>query len=114
MATVEIARIVFTPVDLTEESVHQVPTGETLIITQIILCNTHSSGVTVNLAITGSSATSTTAANRIFSSMALAANETMMIASDIFLQAGDKLWASASADDVVNLLITGVKTIPDP
>jgi hypothetical protein len=46
--------------------------------------------------------------------MALAANETMMIASDIFLQAGDKLWASASSDDVVNILITGVKTIPEP
>ena len=112
METVEVARIVFTPIDATEESIHQVPTGETLIITQLILCNTHSAGVTVNLSITNSAATSTTAANRIFNSMSLDANETMMIASDIFLQAGDKLWASASSDDVVNILITGVKTIP--
>jgi hypothetical protein len=112
MATVEVARIVFTPIDATEEVLYQVGTGETLVITQLVLCNTHSSSVTVHFSITGSADTSTTSSNRIFNSMALAANETMMIASDIFVPAGDKLWASASSDDVVNILITGVKTIP--
>jgi hypothetical protein len=113
MTTVAVARVVFTPIDATEEVIYSVPTGETLIITQIVLCNTHSAGVTVNLSITNSAATSTTAANRIFNSMSLASNETMMIASDMYLDTGDKLWASASSDDVVNILITGVKTIEE-
>ena len=113
MATVAVSRVVFTPIDQTEEVIYSVPTGETLIITQMVLCNTHSVAVTVNLSLTNSSATSTTSANRIFNSMSLASNETMMIASDMYLDSGEKLWASASSDDVVNILITGVKTIEE-
>jgi hypothetical protein len=109
-----VTRLAFTPIDATEEVIYQVATGGTSIISQMVLCNTHSAAVTVNLSVTGSSSTSTTSANRIFNAMSIAANETMMIMADIYLFAGEKLWASASSDDVVNILISGIGATPEP
>lgn len=108
-----LVRLAKTPVDLTEEFVYQVPSGNTTSITQIVLCNTSASAVTVNIAITGSAATSTVPSDRVFSAMSLSPNETMMAMANILLLAGEKLWASASVDDVVNLIASGVQT-PDP
>jgi len=109
-----VTRLAFTPIDATEEVIYQVPSGGTTVVSQLVLCNTHSSAVTVNISVTSSAASSTTAANRIFSSMSAAGNETMMIMADIYLFSGEKLWASASADDVVNILISGVEATPTP
>lgn len=107
-----VTRLAFTPIDATEEVIYQVPENSTSIVTQLVICNTHSSAVTINISVTPSAASSTTAANRIFSSMSIAGNETMMIMADIYLFSGEKLWASASADDVVNILISGVGATP--
>jgi hypothetical protein len=110
--TIAIARLVKTPIDSTEEVVYQVPSGGGATATQLIFCNTSSSNVTINVAITSSSATSTTASDRIFSQMSLTGNETMMISSDIILLSGEKVWASASADDVVNFFMSGIEDTP--
>jgi hypothetical protein len=113
MATVSNKRIAQTPIDATEEVVYQVPTGGAASIGQLIFCNTSSSNVTINIAITAGSATSTVASNRIFSQMAITGNETMMISAEIILLSDEKIWASASADDVVNLFISGIEQTPE-
>jgi hypothetical protein len=110
--TISIARLAKTPIDLTEEVVYQVPSGGGATATQLIFCNTSSSNVTINVAITAGSATSATASDRIFSQMLITGNETMMISSDIILLSGEKVWASASADDVVNFFMSGIEDTP--
>lgn len=112
MSTVTNKRIAQTPIDLTEEVVYQVPTGGAASIGQLIFCNTSASSVTINMAITNSAATSTVASDRIFSAMALSANETMMISAEIILLSAEKIWANASVDDVVNLFISGIEQSP--
>lgn len=102
-------RLAFTPVDATEEVVYTVPASTTAIIKQIMLCNTHSSAVTVHVSLTGSAASSTTAANRILNSFSVATNETTMVAMSLVMTAGEKLWASASSDDVVNIVVVGIE-----
>lgn len=102
-------RLAFTPVDLTEEAIYTVPSATTTILKQILFCNTHNATVTVHVAVTGSSATSTTAANRIFNSFSVAANETTMVGMSFVMTAGEKLWASASVDDVVNIAVAGIE-----
>ena len=102
-------RLAFTPVDLTEEVIYTVPSSTTTIIKQIMLCNTHSAAVTIHVALTGSAASSTTAANRILNSFSVATNETTMIAMSLVMTAGEKLWASASSDDVVNIVVVGIE-----
>jgi hypothetical protein len=108
-----ISRLAKTPVDLTEEVVYQVPSGGVASINQFVLCNTSSSNVTINLAITAGAATSTATSDRIFSEMALAGNETMMISADIILLSGEKVWASASVDDVINLFMSGIEQLEE-
>jgi hypothetical protein len=114
MLNLAITRLAFTPIDLTEEVIYEVPEDGTTLVTQMILCNTHTSAVTVNLSVTNSAASSTTTANRIFHSMSIDPGETMMIMADIYLYDGEKLWASASSDDVVNILISGVGATTAP
>jgi hypothetical protein len=103
-----ISRLVKTPIDLTEEVVYQVPSDKLTNINQLIVCNTSASTVTFTIAITPSASASTVASDRIFSAMALAANETMMISAELILMSGEKVWASSSSDDVVNLFMSGV------
>lgn len=112
MSNISIARLVKTPIASTEEVVYQVPSGGAASGTQFIFCNTSSSAVTLNVAITDSSATSSAASDRIFSEMSLAANETMMISADIILLDGEKVWANASVNDVVNLFMSGIEQTP--
>jgi hypothetical protein len=102
-------RLAFTPVDLTEEVIYTVPSATTTIIKQIMLCNTHNAAVTIHLSVTGSGASSTTAADRILHSFSIASNETTMIAMSFVMEAGEKLWASASSDDVVNIAVAGIE-----
>ena len=108
-----VSRLAKTPIDLTEEVVYQVPSGGIATINQFVLCNTSASPVTINMAITSSSSTSTVSSDRIFSAMSLSANETMMISADIILLSGEKVWANASSDDVVNLFMSGIEQLPE-
>lgn len=102
-------RLAFTPVDATEEVIYTVPSVTTTIIKQILFCNTHNAAVTIHVAVTGSGSSSTTAANRIFNSFSVAANETTMVGMSFVMTAGEKLWASASVDDVVNIAVAGIE-----
>lgn len=102
-------RLAFTPVDFTEEVIYTVPSSTTTILKQILFCNTHNSSVTVHVAVTGSGASSTTAANRIFNSFTVSANETTMVGLSFVMTAGEKLWASASVDDVLNIAVAGIE-----
>lgn len=102
-------RLAFTPVDATEEVIYTVPSATTTIIKQIILCNTSGSAVTVNISVTNSGASSTTAANRIFNSFSVSSNETTLAAMSLVMEAGEKLWANASSDDVVNAIVVGIE-----
>jgi len=108
-----ISRLAKTPIDLTEEVIYQVPSGGVASINQFVLCNTSASPVTLNIAITDSAATSTATSDRIFSEMSFSANETMMISADIILLSGEKVWASASADDVINLFMSGIEQLEE-
>jgi hypothetical protein len=105
----EQKRLVFTPVDSTEEIIYTVPAATTTILKQILLCNTHNAAVTINVAVTGSGASSTTAANRIMSTFSVSANETTLVALSFVMTTGEKLWASGSVDDVVNIAVAGIE-----
>jgi hypothetical protein len=102
-------RLAFTPIDATEEVIYTVPASTTTIIKQLLLCNTHNATVTVHVAVTGSGSSSTTASNRILSSFSVSSNETTMVGMSFVMTAGEKLWASASTDDVVNIAVAGIE-----
>lgn len=106
----QMIRLVTTPIPSTEAAVYQVPSASKAIMTQMMLCNTHTSPVTVNIALTDSTATSSSSTDRIFSAFSLSSNETLMIVTNTPLFAGDKIWANSSVDDVVNLSLLGTVT----
>lgn len=110
MSVPQIARLVKTTLTTSDTNIYQVPTGYTASITQIMLCNTHSAAVTIDVAITGSSATSSATTDRIFSSLSLSANESMMVMTNVPIFAGEKVWADASIGGHVNIVISGVLT----
>jgi hypothetical protein len=103
-------RLATTPIPSIESVAYQVPTGFTSNMTQIMLCNTHTGTVTVNIALTGSAATSSASTDRLFSAFSLVSNETVMVSTNIPLDAGDKIWTSASVNNVVNFVISGTET----
>lgn len=102
-------RLAFTPVDLIEEVIYTVPSSTTTILKQILFCNTYNSSVTVHVAVTPAAANSTTAGNRIFNSFTVSPNETTMVGLSFVMTAGEKLWASASIDDVLNIAVAGIE-----
>lgn len=106
----QMIRLATTPIPSTESVAYQVPTGFTSNMTQIMLCNTHTGAVTVNIALTGSAATSSSSTDRLFSAFSLVSNETVMVSTNIPLSAGDKIWTSASVNNVVNFVISGIET----
>ena len=110
MFTSETLLLVKASLATSSTSVYQEPVGKKASITQVCLCNTHSGAVTVNVAITDSGSSSPLVTDRIFSSMSLNANETMMVVTNIPLPDGGKIWANASVEGVVNLFVTGYTT----
>lgn len=108
--TISLARLAQTPIDATEEVVYQVPADTDTLVTQLMLCNTSASSVTVHVSVTASGASSTTSADRIFNAFSVAANETVMVMTSLPLSSQEKIWAHASSDDVVNLILSGVVT----
>jgi len=82
--------------------------GGTVLVTQIILCNTSASTVTVRISLTNDGASSTTAANRIFHELSMTAQETIMLMPDLLVPSGHKVWASASTGNVINAVLTGI------
>lgn len=107
MAT-QISRLLKTSVSSTDSTVYQVASGNSVMISQLMFCNTHSGAVTVSLSYTDSEASSTTAADRLFHNFSIAAGETVMIEANLAFYENEKLWAIASVGDVVNLFINGM------
>lgn len=95
------------PVHASESATYTASSGDVL-ITQIILCNTGSTTVTVRISLTNAGASSTAAVNRIFHELSITGQETMMLNPDLFMPSGYKLWGSASTGSVVNMVITGI------
>jgi hypothetical protein len=94
-----------------EEAVYSVPSDYVANITQIMLCNTDaSSTVTVNIAITDSLATSTSSADRILSDFSIEASSTVMLMVHLPLAEEEQLWANASINDVLHVVMSGVTT----
>lgn len=110
MSVPQITLMAKTSLASTDTNVYQLPEDSEASITQICLCNTHTGSVTVNVAITDSTASSSASSDRIFSSMAIGANETMMVMTNMPLTNQDKIWANASVGSVVNLFVSGVVT----
>ncbi len=106
-AETDIRSLCDTPIPLAETVVHQVDSGITANLTQIILCNTHSSSVTVDIAVTSSAATSSSTGDRIFSSLMLESGQTQILMTNFILNASEKIWADASVNNVVNLIAYG-------
>lgn len=72
------------------------PTSVVSTVKQVIFCNTAGSSATVTLGI----GTSDVAANRLLSTMTLAANETLTFNTNVRLTDSDKLYFVASASTV--------------
>jgi hypothetical protein len=108
MSSPAIVRFVTAPIPSSDTMIYQTPNDNTALITQLVLCNTHSGIVDINIAITNSSATSSTASNRIFSAFSLSPNETMMVATNLPILENEKIWASSSVNNVVNLVASGI------
>ena len=110
MSVPQISLMVKTTLSTSDTNVYQLPIDTEASITQIFLCNTHSSAVTVDIAITDSAASSSAVSDRIFSAMSIGANETMMVMTNMPLTSQGKIWADASVGSVVNLFVSGVLT----
>jgi len=93
----------------TETTLYTCPTAQatTTIIKQIVVCNTGASTITLNLSLVpfGGSAS---AANRLFSSLSVAANETVFLDVSQVMTSGDFISAYSSAANVV-VTISGVE-----
>jgi hypothetical protein len=72
------------------------PTASTAIVKQVVFCNTAGTAATVTLGV----GTSDTAANRLISSMSIAANETMTYNTNVYLTSSEKLYFITSATTV--------------
>lgn len=107
MAT-QISRLLKTSVSSTDSTVYQVASGNSVMVSQLIFCNTHSGAVTVSISHTGSGASSTTAADRLFHNFSIAAGETVMIEANLAFYENEKIWAVSSVNNVVNLFINGM------
>lgn len=83
-------------------------TGVTAIVKEIVLCNTHTAAITVDVHIipTGGSGA---VANQIFQDLALQAGETKMFSVSEVLTAGYFIQALASTADKVALTVSGVE-----
>lgn len=93
----------------TETTLYTCPTAQatTTMIKQIVVCNTGVNPITFNLSLVpfGGSAS---AANRLFSSLSVAANETVFLDVSQVMTSGDFISAYSSAANVV-VTISGVE-----
>lgn len=105
-------RLGSTPVNLaatTQTTLYTCPTSvsTTTIIKQIIICNAGASAITLNLNLVPFGG-SVLASNRLFSSLAVAANDTIILDISQVMTSGDFISAYSSATDVV-VTISGVE-----
>ena len=81
-------------------------TATPTVIKQIILCNTDSTARTVSVGIGTTSTSSDVAAQRIISTLSLAANETVTYSTNIYLATNDIIYA-VSSTAAVTITING-------
>ena len=91
----------------TETTLYTVPSATSAIVKQIVVCNTTGSAITFSLSLVpyGSSAGTS---NRLFSSLSVAANETIFLDVSQSMTAGDFISAYSSVSGVT-VTISGVE-----
>lgn len=94
----------------TETTLYTCPTAQatTTIIKQIVVCNTGASAITLNLSLVPSGGATPSSGNRLFSSLSVAANETVFLDVSQVMTSGDFISAYSSAANVV-VTISGVE-----
>jgi hypothetical protein len=80
-----------------------VSSGHQYSVKQVIICNTHTSQVTVSLAI----GTAATVANRFVSGLVLEAGSVTVLDTALILEATETVQGLASTASVVNIILTG-------
>lgn len=91
----------------TETTLYTVPSATSAIVKQIVVCNTTASAITFSLSLVpyGSSAGTS---NRLFSSLSVAANETIFLDVSQSMTAGDFISAYSSATNII-VTISGIE-----
>lgn len=101
-----------TPTNLsanTETTLYTCPTAATTstVVKQIVVCNTTGNAITFSLSLVPFGGTAGTA-NRLFSAMSVAANDTVFLDVSQVMTSGDFISANSSASNVV-VTISGVE-----
>lgn len=95
----------------TETTLYTCPTAQTTttMVKQFVVTNTSASaGATFNLSLVPVTQTAGTA-NRLFNSLAIAANETILLDVSQVMTSGDFISARSSAGSTINVTISGVE-----
>jgi hypothetical protein len=88
---------------------YTVPLGVTTIVKQIMLCNITAGATTVTLACKPAGVSQTSVHNFV-NQLSLAANETVMISTNLVLNNnGDQIIGSAGANTSINIIINGIE-----
>jgi hypothetical protein len=91
----------------TETTLYTVPVSTSAIIKQIVICNTNATNITFSLSLVPYGASAGTS-NRLFSSLSVAANETIFLDVSQSMTAGDFISAYSSSTGVT-VTISGVE-----
>jgi hypothetical protein len=94
----------------TETTVYTCPTSitTTTLIKQVVVTNTGASATTFNLSLVPVSGTAG-AANRLFSALSVAANETVLLDISQVMTSGDFISVRSGAGSTVNVTISGIE-----
>ena len=106
MATSTITQLI-APVALTATlttTLYTVPTGQKVIVKELLICNTDSAARAVTLYF----GTGSAVANTILDALSFAAGETKFIELSTVLVAGDMIKGGASTASVVSIVASGV------
>jgi hypothetical protein len=99
-------RIVATTAKATASAVYEIPRDRSLRMTNITICNTSSSRVTIRLHHVGAGETANVG-NALFYDLEMQGNTTISDDSLRFFNAGDKIFAQASTASVVSFIVYG-------
>ena len=85
-------------------ALYTVPASTRTIVSEIILCESSGNARTVTIRYNGDAAS-----NNVYTALALAANETLVLGHNTVLEAGDIIRAFASVAASVNMYVSGME-----
>lgn len=91
-------------------TIYTVPASTTAVIKEVVICNTTSGAVTLDLSFVPSGGTAG-AANAIFSTLSVSANETKIYSMSSVLAAAGTVQAKASAGTSLTLTVSGIEVV---